>query len=105
MAGLTGRPTGAPDLPQAGLLLSRLFCVVAGGFLFLTTIAALIFTPFDLATGDNLPREPWSWIDGIDSLNLFHNNTRENWIHALLALQGAGLGVLGSRALAREQAK
>ena len=49
------------DLPRAGLVLSRVFCVIAGGFLFLDTIAALAFTDFDLSTGDDLPHESWTF--------------------------------------------
>ena len=145
------RPAGSVDLPRAGLVLSRAFCVLAGGFLFLDTIAALVFTDFDLSVGDNLPHESWTFvfafntwhhllhlvtssillvaatrrdwapagalafgavyvvlapagfIDGDDAFNLFYSATRENLVHAALALQGVGFGVLGLRAVAREE--
>jgi hypothetical protein len=43
------------------LLLSRVFCVAAGGGLLATTIAALVFTDFDLSTGDELPHQSWNF--------------------------------------------
>ena len=127
----------------AGLFLSRLFCVLAGGFLFVDTLAALAFTDFDLSVGDDLPHQGWTFvfafntwhhllhlatsslllvaalrrrwapvgalvfgaiyvvltpagfIDGDDAFNLFYGGVRENLIHAMLAVQGVGLGLLG----------
>ena len=123
---------------------------MAGGFLFLDTILALAFTRFDLAVGDDLPHEGWtfffafntwhhllhlatsslllvaalrrSWApagalvfgavyvvlapagfaDGDDAFNVIYSSWRENWVHAVLAVQGVGLGLWGIRALARE---
>lgn len=42
---------------------------------------------------------PAGFLDGDDAFNVFYSGTRENWVHALLALQGVGLGLLGLRAL------
>ena len=43
------------------LSLSRVFCVAAGGGLLATTLGALVFTDFDLATGDELPHQTWNF--------------------------------------------
>src|SRR5687767_13133417 len=76
----------ATGVDGAGLVLSRAFCVGAGGFLFLDTIAALIFTRFELSVGDDLPRQTWTFF--------FAFNT---WHHLLHLVTSAGLLVAARR--------
>jgi hypothetical protein len=144
-------PGRLAEIERAALVLSRVFCLLTGGLLFLTTIAALLFTPLELSIGDDLPHQGWNFlfafntwhhllhlvssslllvaairrqwaplgalvfgaiyvvlapagfVDGNDAFNVFYNSWRENWVHALLAIEGVGLGWLGLRALARER--
>ncbi len=142
-----GRSAFAARLVAAGPFLSRAFGFTAGGFLLVDTLLALAFTDFDLAVGDDLPRETWTFffafntwhhllhlvtatlllvtalkrawaplgalafgavyvvltplgfLDGDDAFNVIYSSWRENWVHAMLAVQGVGLGVMGLHAL------
>jgi hypothetical protein len=137
----------ADALRRGALVLSRVFCVAAGGFLFVDTVAALVFTRFELSVGDDLPHQTWTFffafntwhhllhlvtsslllvaalrrewaplgalvfgavyvvlapagfVDGNDAFDVFYSSARENWVHAMLAVEGVGLGWLGLQAL------
>jgi len=139
------------DVRRVALAVSRPVCLLTGGLLLLDTIPALVFTAFDLATGDDLPSQGWNFvfafntwhhllhvvtstglliagmrrewapvgllmfgaiyvllapagfIDGDDAFDVIYSGWRENWVHAVLAVQGVVLGVLGLQARARER--
>lgn len=62
---------------RASILVSRLFCLAAGGFLFVDTLLALWFTDFDLAVGNDLPHETWTFF--------FEFNTWHHLLHLVTA--------------------
>lgn len=75
--------------------LSRVFCVTAGGFLFVDTIAALAATDFDLTTGDDLPHETWTWIFAFNTWHhLLHLATSSMLLVAAQRRDWAPVGAL-----------
>ncbi|HEV2812430.1 MAG TPA: DUF4383 domain-containing protein [Solirubrobacteraceae bacterium] len=77
------------------IVLSRLFCVGAGGFLFVDTVVALVATDFDLATGDDLPHETWTWVFAFNTWHhLLHLATSTLLLVAALRREWAPWGVL-----------
>lgn len=47
---------------------------------------------------------PAGFLDGDDAFNVFYSSWPENLVHAMLAVQGVGLGWLGLQALRRDSA-
>jgi hypothetical protein len=77
------------------LSLSRVFCVAAGGGLLATTLGALVFTDFDLATGDELPHQTWNFFFAFNTWHhLLHLVTSSMLLVAALRRSWAPLGAL-----------
>lgn len=89
------RATRADHVRRWGLVLSRVFCVAAGGFLFVDTLLALALTDFDLATGDELPHQGWTWFFAFNTWHhLLHLVTASMLLVAALRRRWAPLGAL-----------
>lgn len=69
--------------------------MLAGAFLFADSVAALVFTEFDLSTGDDLPRDEWNFIFAFNTWHHFlHMVTASVLLVAALRREWAPVGAL-----------